>query len=101
LTVLNPTPVENNLKEDIHNIRVISDHVTGKISVAVNMDMSGNSHLSIINMNGVELFSVQNGQLAAGKHTLHPDVTLPVGVYILQFRNNKGITNTKFIIHHP
>ena len=79
LTELNPTPVENNLKENIHNIRVIPDNVTGKITVAVNTEVSGNTYISIINMNGVELFSVQNGQPATGNHMLHPDITLPCG----------------------
>lgn len=99
LTELNPTSVEHYLKEDIHNIRVISDNVTGRISVAVNAEVIGNTHISIVNMNGVELFSMPNKQLTGSNHLLHPDVTLSAGVYILQFRDNKGITNTKFIIH--
>jgi hypothetical protein len=91
------TSVSNNYLKDFYEISVSPNPVVNMLNIGLVSDKNDTFEISVINLNGVELFSSLY-EIAAGRNQFSLNISiLNAGVYLVKFKSQKGIMTEKII----
>jgi len=102
MTQLVTTGTAGIAKQDLPVVTVGTEPSTGRILVELTLTQHENVHITVCNLQGIDIATLFSGFLASGSHKLQSgmdEVRLPAGVYLLRLTGSNGSSATRFTLY--